>query len=39
MPLLELNEVTIKFGGLIAVDNVDLVIEKGAIQALIGPNG
>ena len=39
MPLLELNEVTIKFGGLIAVDNVDLVIEKGAIQALIAPNG
>ncbi|SFG45214.1 amino acid/amide ABC transporter ATP-binding protein 1, HAAT family (TC 3.A.1.4.-) [Desulfotomaculum arcticum] len=39
MPLLELNEVTIKFGGLIAVDSVDLTIEKGQIQALIGPNG
>ncbi|WP_027363673.1 ABC transporter ATP-binding protein [Desulfotruncus alcoholivorax] len=39
MPLLELNEVTIKFGGLIAVDSVDLTIEKGEIQALIGPNG
>ncbi|KJS10828.1 MAG: ABC transporter [Desulfotomaculum sp. BICA1-6] len=39
MPLLELNEVTIRFGGLIAVDSVDLVIEKGEILSLIGPNG
>jgi len=39
LPLLELNEVTIRFGGLIAVDNVDLVIEKGEILSLIGPNG
>ncbi len=39
MPLLELNEVSIRFGGLIAVDNVDLVIEKGEILSLIGPNG
>ncbi len=39
MPLLELYEVTIKFGGLVAVDNVDLVIEKGEILSLIGPNG
>jgi len=39
LPLLELNEVTIRFGGLIAVDSVDLVIEKGEILSLIGPNG
>lgn len=39
MPLLELNEVTIKFGGLTAVNNVDLKIEKGEILSLIGPNG
>lgn len=37
--LLELQEVTIRFGGLTAVENVDMKIEKGKIRALIGPNG
>lgn len=39
MALLELREVTIRFGGLTAVDSVSLSVEKGSIQALIGPNG
>lgn len=39
MALLELNNVTIRFGGLTAVDKVNLQVEEGSIQALIGPNG
>lgn len=39
MSLLELNDVTIRFGGLTAVDKVNLQVEEGTIQALIGPNG
>ncbi|MBA7483979.1 Lipopolysaccharide export system ATP-binding protein LptB [subsurface metagenome] len=39
MALLELREVTKRFGGLVAVDNVDLDIEEGEIRAIIGPNG
>ncbi len=31
--------VTKKFGGLVAVDNVDLTIPRGVIAGLIGPNG
>ena len=36
---LETRGVTKRFGGLTAVDNVDLKIPQGAIQGLIGPNG
>ncbi len=39
MALLELNDVTIRFGGLTAVDKVNLQVEEGSILALIGPNG
>jgi len=39
MALLELKNVTIRFGGLTAVDSVNLEVEEGSIQALIGPNG
>jgi len=39
MALLKLDNVTIKFGGLTAVDKVNLEVEEGSIQALIGPNG
>ena len=38
-PLLHLDKVTMTFGGVIALNGVDLVIETGEIFALIGPNG
>jgi len=38
-PLLELQNVTIRFGGLVAVDRLDLRVKRGKIRALIGPNG
>jgi len=39
MPLLEANGVTKQFGGLTAVNKVDLFIEPQMIASLIGPNG
>ena len=38
-PLLELSGVTVRFGGLNAVDNVSFRINAGEICAVIGPNG
>lgn len=37
--ILELRSLTRDFGGLRAVDNVDLLVERGEIRGLIGPNG
>ncbi len=37
--LLEVSDVTVRFGGLTAVDGVSLKVESGEICALIGPNG
>jgi branched-chain amino acid transport system ATP-binding protein len=37
--LVEANNVTMQFGGLKAVSNVEMHIDKGEIVALIGPNG
>lgn len=37
--LLDARGVTVRFGGLTAVNNVDFSIPRGAIVALIGPNG
>jgi branched-chain amino acid transport system ATP-binding protein len=37
--MLELNGVTKKFGGLVAVNNVDLDVREGEILGLVGPNG
>jgi branched-chain amino acid transport system ATP-binding protein len=36
---LELSGVTRRFGGLCAVDSVDLRVERGCRQGLLGPNG
>src|SRR6476620_5893021 len=38
-PILEARGITKRFGGLVAVNNIDFVIEKGSIRGLIGPNG
>jgi ABC-type branched-subunit amino acid transport system ATPase component len=38
-PLLEVREVTVRFGGLVANDAVDLVVPAGGVAGLIGPNG
>ena len=38
-PLLEIAEITVRFGGLVANDAVDLVLAEASIAALIGPNG
>jgi branched-chain amino acid transport system ATP-binding protein len=37
--ILVINGLIKRFGGLVAVDNVDLAIPRGAIAGLIGPNG
>ena len=39
MALLEVKNLGITFGGLHAVDNFNLTLEKGALYGLIGPNG
>jgi branched-chain amino acid transport system ATP-binding protein len=37
--ILELTNLTKRFGGLVAVDSVSLQIRRGEVFALIGPNG
>ena len=37
--LLETRRLRKEFGGLVAVDDVDLAIERGTVASLIGPNG
>lgn len=39
MEVLRANDITMQFGGLIAVNNFNLIINEGDITALIGPNG
>ncbi|MCW4031222.1 MAG: ABC transporter ATP-binding protein [Candidatus Bathyarchaeota archaeon] len=38
-PILETRNLTKKFGGLVAVNNVSAGIERGTCKGLIGPNG
>ncbi|MFM9197995.1 MAG: ATP-binding cassette domain-containing protein, partial [Planctomycetia bacterium] len=38
-PLLDLDRVTVRFGGLVAVSELDLSVPAGSIVSLIGPNG
>ncbi len=38
-PILEVSNLTMDFGGIRALDNLDLVVNSGEIAALIGPNG
>lgn len=37
--MLTVKDVTLRFGGLTAVNNVSLTIKQGTINGLIGPNG
>ena len=39
MPLLQLENVTRRFGGVVALEDVSLDVEQGEIAGLIGPNG
>jgi len=39
MALLEAKGITKRFGGLVAVNNLNLQLDKGQILGLIGPNG
>jgi branched-chain amino acid transport system ATP-binding protein len=39
MAILELTGVTMRFGGLVAVNDLSLAIEAGQLYGLIGPNG
>jgi branched-chain amino acid transport system ATP-binding protein len=39
MSLLTVEHLTIRFGGLVAVDDVSFTAEDGRITAIIGPNG
>ena len=39
MPLLEISDVGVRFGGVVALDGLSFAVEEGRICALIGPNG
>jgi branched-chain amino acid transport system ATP-binding protein len=38
-PLLEIRDIAVRFGGIVALDGVSFAIEEGEILGLIGPNG
>ncbi len=38
-PVLRVEHLTMRFGGLVAVDDLSFEVESGTITALIGPNG
>jgi branched-chain amino acid transport system ATP-binding protein len=38
-PLLQVEALTKRFGGVIASDNVTLDVRAGELHAVIGPNG
>lgn len=39
MPVLEARDLMARFGGIVAVNGVDLAVEAGRVTGLIGPNG
>src|SRR5262245_17265377 len=39
MSLLEINDVTVRFGGLVAVDGATINVDERSVTGLIGPNG
>jgi branched-chain amino acid transport system ATP-binding protein len=38
-PLLQVTDLTVRYGGVVALDKVSLSVPRGAIVGLIGPNG
>lgn len=38
-PIVDTRELTMRFGGVTAVNNVDFVLREGELRCLIGPNG
>jgi branched-chain amino acid transport system ATP-binding protein len=38
-PIIAARGVTRRFGGLVALDRIDLDVSQGVVQAIIGPNG
>ena len=38
-PLLETQDLTVRFGGVVAVEDVSLTVPPGEIRGIIGPNG
>lgn len=39
MEILRINQLTKRYGKLVAVDKLDVSIEKGSIYGILGPNG
>jgi branched-chain amino acid transport system ATP-binding protein len=39
VPLLETRDLTIRFGGHVAVDRVSCAFKRGTLTAIVGPNG
>ncbi len=39
VPLLEIDHLTRRFGGIVAVDDVSMRVAEGEVRAVIGPNG
>ncbi|MGH6995447.1 MAG: ATP-binding cassette domain-containing protein, partial [Stellaceae bacterium] len=38
-PLLQVEHLAKRFGGIVATDDVALTVERGELHAVIGPNG
>ncbi len=38
-PLLDVRDLTVRYGGVVAVDKISFSVEEGQIVGLIGPNG
>ncbi|MFC1823906.1 ABC transporter ATP-binding protein [Thermodesulfobacteriota bacterium] len=39
MELLNIQNLSLHFGGIIALNNIDMAVQKGDLHAIIGPNG
>jgi branched-chain amino acid transport system permease protein len=39
VPMLEIKDVTVRFGGLVALNKINITVPAGSVVAVIGPNG